>query len=118
MKVVHINESKLRLMVESDNYLPFKSFFDETIKFLNELLKDPIDAKPSDVLKSHGIKNGEFRNKLIDKNIITKKERIDEPYDEESGKMTSRYYVSYKVIESEKVKGKLRELHKELFENE
>lgn len=117
MRIVHINEAKFPMMVESDNYLPFKTFFDETIKFLNDLLKDPIGAKPSEKLQSHGIENGEFRNKLYNKNIISKKERIDEPYDEETKKMTSRYYVSYKVIETETVKNKLRELHKEMFEN-
>lgn len=118
MKVIHINESKFNRILEEKDYLPFKTFYDETIKFLNSLLKDPIGARPSDKLQSYGIENGPFRNKLYDKNIISKKERIDEPYDEESGKMTSRYYVSYKVIDTETTKKKLRELHKEMFDND
>lgn len=117
MKVIHINESKFNRLLEEREYLPFKTFYDETIKFLNGLRKDPIGTKPSDVLRAHGIENGSFRNKLIDKNIISKKERIDEPYDEVTKKQTSRYYVTYKVLEVEKLPSKLEELYKEMFEN-
>ena len=119
MKVIHLNEEKLSIILkeEEDRYLPFKTFYDEVIKFLQKLLKDPIGAKPSDTLSSFGLDNKKLRKELLDKNIISKKERIDEPYDEETGKMTSRYYVSYKILKSETTKNKLRELHKELFEN-
>lgn len=116
MRIIHLCESKFnKLLTEDDNYLPFKTFYDETVKFLKDLLKDPIGARPSEKLKSHGIENGSFRNKLYDKNVISKKERIDEPYDEESKRQVSRYYVSYSVIETEKTKDKLRKLHKEMF---
>lgn len=117
MRIVHLNESKFAMLMESDSYLPFKTFYDETVKFLNTLLKDPINAKPSEKLRSHGIESASFRKKLYDKGIIDKKERIDEPYDEETRKMTSRYYVTYTVKETETVKRRLRELYKEMFEN-
>lgn len=115
MKVVHINESKLRMLVESNEYLSFDEFFEETKKFLEGILKDPIGTEPSEVLKSHGLTNGKFRNILCNKNLLSKKERIDEPYDEETKEKTSRYYATYTLKELETVKDKLRKLYDELF---
>lgn len=103
------------MLVESDEYLSFDEFFEETIKFLEGILKDPIGTEPSEVLKAHGLSNGKFRNILCDKNILSKKERIDEPYDEETKKKTSRYYATYTVKTLETLKGRLNDLYDELF---
>ena len=69
MKLIHIKP-------------PFQTFYEEVVKFIKEMFKDPIGAIPSELLKSIGLHNGELRKKLYDYGIITKDERIDEPYDE------------------------------------
>lgn len=116
MKLIHINESVFNRLMEAREYIPFERFYGDVIDFIQKLRKDPIGAKPSDELKSRGLDNGTLRNLLIDKNIITKKEDVREPYDEVTKKKTSRYYISYKVIEVETLKDKLRKLHNELFD--
>lgn len=93
---------------------PFLTFYEEVLKFVKGLLNDPINTKPSTKLKSYGITNGELRQKLYDYDVITKKENIDEPFDETSGKKVSRYYVSYKV-HKENFKDKIRKMYNDLF---
>lgn len=119
MKIVHINESSFNKLLseeEEKKELPFQTFYEEVLKFIKGLLNDPIGTKPSEVLKDYGLHNGVLRKKLLDYEIITKKEDIREPYDETSGNKTSRYYVSYKVPR-ENFKDKLRKLHSNLFNN-
>ena len=94
--------------------IPFLTFYEEVVKFIKGLLNDPIKTKPSDVLIDLGIHNGELRKKLYDYNVITKKENIDEPFDETTGKKVSRYYVSYKV-HKENFKDKIRKLYNDLM---
>ena len=60
--------------------------------------------------------NGKLRKMLRDKNIIIKKEDIDELDDEETGKLESRYFLSYKVPKKD-FKRKIRRLYQEIFEN-
>ena len=100
MKKVIIDESKLPLIYkalnESEQKMSFFLFFNEIKRFISDLLKDPINAKPSDILKSKGFDNNKLRKLLRDKGIIKMNEKIDEPIDEE-GNAESMYYVSYKV---------------------
>lgn len=116
MRLVHINESTFERLLEEKKPLPFLTFYEEVVKFIKGLLNDPIGTKPSDVLISYGIHNGDLRKKLYDYNVITKDENIDEPYDETSGHKVSRYYVSYKV-HKENFKDKIRKLYNDLFNN-
>lgn len=115
MKRIHINESKLKSIIEEedDKKLPFLTFYEEVVKFIKGLLNDPIGTKPSDVLTSKGIHNGDLRKKLYDYSVITKNEDINEPFDETTGRQTSRYYVSYKV-HKENFKDKIRKLYNDL----
>ena len=78
MKLIHINESAYsRLLEGNDRRPPFKDFYDDIMAFVRDMFKDPISAIPNDY------------------GIITKDERIDEPYDETTGLQQSRYYVRY-----------------------
>ena len=69
--------------------------------------KDPIGTVPNELLKGCGLHNGELRKKLYDYGIITKDERIDEPYDETTGRQQSRYYVKYDW--SERIKKEMKD---------
>lgn len=115
MKTIYINESQVRLLKEASEPITFFRFLTEVKKFIQGLLDNPIDTKPSGLLQSHGLTNNILRQKLVDKGIIVRKEKIDEPTDE-TGKMTSRYYVSYKVPKQD-FKRKIRRLYQNLFEN-
>ena len=117
MKIIHINESQFKALIrEESDELPFQTFYEETLKFIKGILNDPIGAKPSDILVSHGLDGKKLRKKLCDYGVIKKDEDIREPYDETSGKQTSRYYVKYSVPR-ENFKDKLRKLHGELDKN-
>lgn len=109
-KIIHINESTY----DRVKPLPFLTFFEEVLKFIKGLLNDPIGTRPSELLKKYGFENGELRKKLLDYDIITKKENISEPFDEKNGKMVSKYSVSYKVPK-ENFKNKIRKLHTDEF---
>lgn len=109
-KKIYIRESSLEVL----RPLPFLTFFEETVKFIKGLLNDPIGTKPSNLLLKYGLDNGMMRMKLLDYDIIQKKENITEPYDERNGKLISRYSVSYKVPK-ENFKDKIRKLHGDLF---
>lgn len=94
MKLVHINECSFRrVLSEEDRKPPFQTFYEDVVKFVHSLMADPIGARPSGCISSVG--NGELRKSLHDNSVITKDERIDEPYDETTGKQQSRYYVKY-----------------------
>ena len=96
MKLIHINESAFhRLLSEDKRVPPFQDFYEDISDFVKGILRDPIGYKPNDRLSSYGIQGKDLRKKLYDYGIITKEERIDEPYDERSGKQQSRYYVKY-----------------------
>ena len=127
MKLIHINESVFNRLLEDNRKPPFQTFYEEVVKFIKEMFKDPIGAIPSELLKSIGLHNGELRKKLYDYGIITKDERIDEPYDERTGLQQSRYYVKYDWTEDVKsamkdskrmnnpLKEKIRKLYNSYF---
>ena len=115
MKLVYIKESKMDVLRESEEELTFWRFFVEVKKFITELLTDPIHARPSVVLVSHGLDNDFLRKKLQDESVIIKSENIDEPHDEITGKIESRYYLSYKVPKKN-LKKKLRRLYQKYVE--
>lgn len=97
MRLIHLNESRFNKLLKEDDFRkpPFQDFYEDVIDFIKGILKDPIGTKPNERLKSIGLNNGTLRKQLYDLSIITKDERIDEPYNEETGKQESRYYVKY-----------------------
>ena len=128
MKVIHINEGIYRRLFEDETRKPpFQDFYEDVIKFINGILRDPIGTVPNERLKSIGLHNGELRKRLYDLSIITKEERIDEPYDETTGHKQSRYYVKYgwaddvkKALKNPKrmnnpLKEKVRKLYNDFF---
>ena len=100
MKKIYLSEDKVKSIIPSvakEEEFTFFKFFYNVKKFIEDLLKDPIHAKPSEVLVKNGLTNDVLRQRLQDENIVVRKQRIDEPKDEVTGKITSRYYVTYKV---------------------
>ena len=59
---VYINEDKLFLIKESEEEVTFYKFFTEVKNFLQDLLDDPINAKPSGFFKSHDISKSVLLN--------------------------------------------------------
>lgn len=113
MRKIFINEDKINIIRESEEEYTFFQFFNDIKSFIKDLLNDPIHARPNERLKQHGISNDEARTKLQDDGVIVKTERIDEPFDEATGKQTSRYYLSYKVPKKD-FKKKIRRLYQKL----
>lgn len=95
-KTIFIESRQAHLLKEGEE-VTFYQFDRELRKYLAELLQDPVNAKLGGLFASHNIDEKSFKSRLIDRNIIVKKEKISEPYDEEKGKKVARYYVSYQV---------------------
>ena len=113
---VYLDENKLFLLKESDEEVTFYKFFTEVKNFIQDLLDDPIGAKPSSFFSTHGISRSELLNKLLDRDIVTKKENITEPNDAD-GKITSRHSLQYKVPRKN-FEQKINRLYSYFFENE
>ncbi len=114
---VYINENKLILIKESkEEDVTFYKFFTEVKKFIQDLLDDPINAKPSGFFKDHDISKKDLLNKMMDKDIIAKKENIDEPNDAD-GNAKSMHYLQYRVPRKN-FEQKIKRLYSYYFENE
>lgn len=96
MKKIILSENKLLILKESEEEVTFYKFFTEVKNFIQGLLDDPINASPSDFLRTHGIGKNDLLNKMLERDIIKKKENIDEPTDAD-GKMKSMHHLEYKV---------------------
>ena len=107
MKLIHINEAVFNRLLEDNRRPPFQDFYDSVVAFIEGMRRDPIGTVPNETLKGCGLHNGELRKKLYDYGIITKDERIDEPYDETTGRQQSRYYVKYDW--SERIKKEMKD---------
>lgn len=112
---IYLNEDKLFLIKESEEEVTFYKFFTEVKNFLQDLLDDPINAKPSGFFKSHGISRSVLLNKMLDRDIVAKKENIDEPMDAD-GKMKSMHYLQYRVPKKN-FEQKIKRLYSYFFEN-
>jgi hypothetical protein len=119
MRIVYINENSIpevkKLIEESEEKMSFLFFFENVRDFIKDLLTDPIGAVPSKELRIRGLGNGKLRKMLRDANILIKKEDIDELDNEETGKLESRYFLSYKVPKKN-FKKKIRRLYQKIFE--
>jgi hypothetical protein len=116
MKKIIINENKLTILKESQEEVTFYKFFVEVKNFMKDLLNDPINAKPKDFFKNHGISRSVLINRMLDKNMLTKKETINEPNDAD-GKMKSRHFIEYKVPKKN-FEEKMHRLYSYFFEND
>ena len=94
--------------------MTFITFYEETIEFLKDMLKDPINARPSDTLEGAGYDNTRLRGLLRERGVVEMTERIDEPTDERTRSPRSMYHLSYKV-RRDGFKDKLRELFRETY---
>lgn len=115
MKKIYLNEKKLILIKESEDEVTFYKFFTEVKNFIKDLLDDPIGAEPSSFFKAHGISKSTLLNKMLDRDIISKKENIDEPNDAD-GKIKSMHYLQYKVPRKN-FEQKIKRLYSYFFEN-
>ena len=115
-KVIYINESQVQVLHEAANEFTFFSFFTEIKGFIKQLLSDPINARPSQILTSHGVTDKMLRQELINRGVVVRSEKIDEPYDEVQGKTISKYHLSYKVPKKD-FKRKLRRMYQALVES-
>lgn len=113
MKVIYLREDTFNKLLTIQEDIPFLDFYERVTMFVKMLLKDPIHAKPDETLCGIGLYNGILRQKLIDYDVIEKKEDIDEPYDEVSHKKISKYHLQYKVHRNN-YKEKLRRLYNDL----
>lgn len=113
---IYISESKLHLLKESNDEVTFYSFFTNVKNFIQELLVDPINAKPNDFLRAHGFNRSGLVKKLVDRGIITKKEDIKEVSEEGDNKQ-SKYSVQFKVPKKNFEK-KMHRLYSRLFEGD
>ena len=116
MKNIYITESQLMLIKESEDEVTYYEFQREAKKFMSDLLKDPIGAKSRELFTKHGIGRNSLIKKMRDCGLLTKKENIVEPYNEETGKKESTYVVSYKVPKKDFDKH-MHRLYSKLFEN-
>jgi len=113
---IYIKEDKLLLIKEDEEKVTFYKFFTEVKNFIQDLLDDPIGAKPSGFFKSHSISKSVLLNKLLDRDIVSKKENIDEPYDAD-GNRKSMHSIQYKVPRKN-FEQKIKRLYSYFFENE
>ena len=114
-KRIIVTESQYRLLKEYQDELTYYKFYVDVLRFLKELLDNPSDAKVSDVLKNHGITREKLIQGLVDRNVLSRKNKVIEVPKGEKGKMTSKMLVKYSVLRKNFEKN-LHKLHIELCE--
>ena len=119
MKKIYISENQINIL--SENEITFYEFVINVKSFLKDLLKKPMDAKPSDLLSNYGIDKNILLQKLDDIGLIKSKERIDEvPIEEKKHpyhqKLVAKHYITYSVKKN-RFYEKLKELYKDLIKN-
>lgn len=120
MTKIYIKENQVSLLIneEQKEEVTFYEFVINVKQFLKDLLKKPIEAKPSDLLTKAGLTKDELLKKMKDIGMIKSEERIDEVPVEESTKhpygtkLVAKHYVSYK-IPRKRFKEKMQELYKD-----
>lgn len=114
MRKIRITESQYRLLEEFDKELTYYKFYTSVVSFLEELLANPSEAQPNETLKSHGITRKKLIQGLVDRNIVTRNNKVTEmPSDK--GKLSSKMLVKYSVLRKN-FERKLHRLHIELCE--
>lgn len=120
MTKIYIKENQVSLLIneEQNEEITFYEFVINVKQFLKDLLKKPIEAKPSELLSKVGLTKDELLKKMKDIGMIKSDERIDEVPVEESKKhpygtkLVAKHYISYK-IPRKRFKEKMQELYKD-----
>lgn len=120
MTKIYIKENQVSLLIneEQNKEITFYEFVINVKQFLKDLLKKPIEAKPSELLSKVGLTKDELLKKMKDIGMIKSDERIDEVPVEESKKhpygtkLVAKHYISYK-IPRKRFKEKMQELYKD-----
>ena len=109
MKTVIINERQEKSLQALNENITVFSFIHHIKDYLKKLLKDPVYAKPDDVLLANGLDAETLKKHLEDCNLILKKERI------ETHNGIDKFKISY-TVSSENAERKIRRLYSRLFE--
>lgn len=112
---VIINESQYKLFEEYQDEVTYYKFYTEVLKFLKDLLADPSSAQPSEVLQAHGINRKELLDGLLERNIITRSNKVTEKPNPKTGKEEASTLAKYSVLRKN-FERKLHRLHIELCE--
>lgn len=112
-KTIYISPRQVAVIKESADEVTFYEFFTEVKSFLKGLLEDPMNADISDYLKNHGIAKNDLLNRMLDRGVVKKDEKIDEPNDAE-GNMKSMHYLSYSIPKKD-FENKIRRLYDYFF---
>lgn len=115
MKKIIFSESALTVIKESEEEVTFYRFFVEIKKVLKNLLSDPFNIEMPDFFKKHGISKTTLMNKMLNKGLITKTEKINEPVDAEGNKH-SMHYLKY-TVPKKNFEQKIHRLYSYFFEN-
>lgn len=113
MKTIYINEASFRLLDLNSKRVSFLEFFTNLKKFIVELLTRPTKARPSSRLAQMGYDRESLIQELLDRDIITRKEKFDEVYNQDTRRKESVYRVSFKVPRVG-FKDKVREMYNDI----
>lgn len=105
------------LLKEEEEEVTMFEFFRDVKKVISGLLEDPFRRDVSDMLKKHGLDGKTLVQELVDNGIVTKTEKIDEPFDEKLGKKKSMFRCSYKVPKKD-FEGKIKKLYQKYINHE
>lgn len=116
MKTIIITESQLNYIKSSiEDEITYYKFFNKVKKFICDLLNDPINANVDDIFANMGINKQKMVDKLINRNVIIRKEKIKELSDGD-GNMVSKMIISYDVPKKN-FRRKMKRLYSDIFEN-
>ena len=112
-RVVVLSEDAARRVQEKLKMTEYK--FNSAVKsFLSELLADPVNAQPADILVDNHITRGKLLRYLLSNGIVEKDERIVDK-DENGQPKTATMMVKYRVPKK-RFEAKLKNLYIRLFE--
>lgn len=96
-----------------DEYkLTHYKFVNNVMSFVDSLLQDPVNTKPSDILCRNGFDRNSLLKHLVDDGIVTRESKVGET---DSDKPESVLKVKFKVPKKDFVR-KLNKLYSKLFE--
>ena len=101
--------------VDMVDEVTFFKFFTEVKNYLKDILRDPLNAKPSKFFTQHGISKSELQNRLLERGVIVRKEDIKE-IEDDNGNLKSLHYVRYSIPRSD-FEHKMHRLYSHFFEN-
>lgn len=112
-KTIIINESDMNRLKDFLEMSEYK--FNHNIrKFISQLLEDPVNAQPSELLKYHGYNRSKLLQHLVNNNIISRVEHISDK-DENGEPKTATMMVRFKCPKKD-FDRKLEKLFMRLFE--